>query len=218
MRVNCCSQAAAAQPSSPSLYSFYLPQLHLWSTKYPWSYGKPITNHPTSSLSHAFLPPPRPRFYGVLRYPLATQASGSRVVAAVWAINTVCLVSSLAVAIKHWMAVADYSRALFPYTCWVGEIQVNSGTLGSMSDNGELGHLDSVSPWMNGGMNMGRGISMAPHNHHVHHISQWFMDQSVFLRTVWSHFASVQSSSTKTFIFGVWYIYFCWFGSAVVKQ
>lgn len=73
---------------------------------------------------HVFL------FCGVFPCPLAIQASDSSVTAAAWAINTVCLVSFLAGCIKHWMAVADYSRDLSPtHTCWVGEIQVNGGTV-----------------------------------------------------------------------------------------
>ncbi len=78
-----------------------------------------------------------------LPYPLAIQASDSRVMAAARAINTVCLVSFLAGCIKHWMAVADYSWDSFPYTCWVGEIQVNGGTLAAAQWEGqELGHFE----------------------------------------------------------------------------
>lgn len=57
-----------------------------------------------------------------LPYPVAIQATDSSVMAAVWAINTVCLVSFLAVCIKHWITAAGYSRDLLPYTCWVGEM------------------------------------------------------------------------------------------------
>lgn len=60
-------------------------------------------------------------WWGLL-YPVAIQATDSSVMAAVWAINTVCLVSFLAVCIKHWITAAGYSRDLFPYTCWVGEM------------------------------------------------------------------------------------------------
>lgn len=50
-------------------------------------------------------------------YPLAIQATDSSVMAAMQAINTVCLVSFLAVCIKHWITAAGYSRDLFPNTC-----------------------------------------------------------------------------------------------------
>ena len=76
--------------------------------------------------------------------------------AAVQAINTVCLVSFLASCIKHCMAVADYSWDLFPYTCWVGEIQVNGGTLAGSSMRGRGNGVllsASMSPWMKGGEN-----------------------------------------------------------------
>lgn len=69
--------------------------------------------------------------------PLAIQASDSTVTAAAQAINTVCLVSFLADCIKHWMAVADYSWDSSLYTCWVGEIQVNSGTLAAAQWEGQ---------------------------------------------------------------------------------
>lgn len=91
---------------------------------------------------------PLPSLFFLLRglpYPLAIQASDSRVTAAARAINTVCLVSFLAGCIKHWMAVADYSWDAFPYTCWVWEIQVNGETLPAAQwdrDRQELGHFD----------------------------------------------------------------------------
>ena len=162
-----------------------------------------------------------PLFYGGLPYPLAIQASDSRVAAAVWAINTVCLVSFLAVSIKHWMAVADYSRAPFPYTCWVGEIQVNSRTVGSMSGNGDRfgAFWNLVSPWMNGGINRCRGESVAPsssinHVNYVERASQWFMDQSVFLRSVkavWTELSSSGHSSSTIYpnLWGLVYLVSC---------
>lgn len=91
------------------------------------------------------LPPPPFLFFFLwgLPYPLAIQASDSSVMAAAWAINTVCLVSFLASCIKHWMAVADYSWDSFPYTCWVWEIQVNGGTLAAAQWEGQdLGNFE----------------------------------------------------------------------------